>query len=66
MLGFKEYLDEEQLDEIKLRTVGKIIKHSPKIVSAAVGAAVAMHGAEAPKTVDHKPATVKTVNKVHK
>ena len=66
MLGFKEYLDEEQLDEIKLKTVGKIIKHSPKIVSAAIGAAVAMHGAEEPKKIDHKPASIVKTVKVHK
>lgn len=39
----------EELDEIKLSTVGKIIKHSPKIASAAIGAAVAAHSTEAPK-----------------
>lgn len=39
----------EELDEIKLATVGKIIKHSPKIASIAIGAAVAAHSAEPPK-----------------
>lgn len=44
---FKEEV--EELDEIKLATVGKIIKHSPKIASAAIGAAVAAHSVEPPK-----------------
>jgi hypothetical protein len=39
----------EELDEIKLATVGKIIKHSPKIASAAIGAAVAAHSVDVPK-----------------
>jgi hypothetical protein len=43
------YEEVEELDEIKLATVGKIIRHSPKIASTVIGAAVAAHSAEPPK-----------------
>lgn len=55
----------EELDEIKLVTVGKIIKHSPKIVSAAVGAAVAAHSTEPPKQ-PVKAQTTQVAKKVQK
>ena len=47
----------EELDEVKLKTLGKIIKHSPKIASAAIGAAVAAHTAEPPKKPVKEPTT---------
>lgn len=55
----------EELDEIKLSTVGKIIKHSPKIASAAIGAAVAAHSTEAPKQ-PAKPSYSEFTKKVQK
>ena len=55
----------EELDEIKLSTVGKIIKHSPKIASAAIGAAVAAHSTEAPKQPT-KPSYSEFTKKVQK
>ena len=56
MKTFNEY---NQLDEVKMGTIVKIVKHAPKVVSAAVGATVAMNSAEPPKQ-PIKPSIPKT------
>lgn len=63
MKTFKQLKEEIQLDEIKLSTVGKIIKHSPKIVGTVVGAAAALNSAEPPKQ-PVKSSVTQTVKKV--
>lgn len=61
MLTFKQYLEENSsLEEIKLATIGKIIKHSPKIAYAALGVVAAAHtNIDHMKPIQHSEITSK-------